>query len=115
MNTTTIGQRSELIAANELSSKGHKVVERNWRRRRCEIDIVTKYKNIIYFVEVKFRSSDQQGDGFEYINVAKQNQMKFAARSWCNENNWEGDYRLMAIAVGINEGEMIISEIIELN
>lgn len=114
MNTTNIGRRSELIAANALSDKGHKIIERNWRRRHCEIDIISQYKKVIYFVEVKFRSSDQQGDGFEYINTAKQNQMEFAARSWCAENNWDGDYRLMAVAVGINGGEMLISEIIEL-
>jgi ribonuclease HII len=114
MNTTTIGRQAELIVAAELSGRRHRIIDKNWRRRHCEIDIISQCKNIIYFTEVKFRKTDQQGDGFEYINITKQSQMEFAARSWCAENNWDGDYRLMAAAVGINGGKMIISEMIEL-
>jgi Holliday junction resolvase-like predicted endonuclease len=50
-------------------------------------------------VEVKYRSSNAQGSGFEYVAYQKQKQITFAARVWCQAYNWTGDSRLMAAAV----------------
>lgn len=67
----------------------------------------------MFFVEVKYRSSLAQGDGFEYIAYKKQKQMTFAARIWAQNYNWEGDYRLMAAAVSGPDCENI--QIIEVD
>ncbi len=61
--------------------------------------MVAQKKAIVYFVEVKFRRNDAQGDGFEYITQQKRHKMAFAAEIWKQHYNWNGDYGLMAAAV----------------
>jgi Holliday junction resolvase-like predicted endonuclease len=68
---------------------------------------------VIFFVEVKYRSSVAQGGGFEYITGQKLKRMNFAAEIWKQTFNWNGDYRLMAAAVSGLDCEDI--EIIELD
>jgi Holliday junction resolvase-like predicted endonuclease len=62
---------------------------------------------IMYFVEVKYRRQTAQGDGFEHIGPQKLNRMNFAAGVWCQNFDWDGDYRLMAAAVSGDDCEDI--------
>ena len=113
MNTTSIGQKAELAVCNFLKGEGYKILDTNWRTRLCEIDIVAKKKNIIYFCEVKFRRSERQGSPLEYITSAKLKQIKFAAQIWCSEQDWNGDYRILAAGVRLNNGEFEVAETLE--
>lgn len=67
----------------------------------------------MFFIEVKYRASKSQGDGFDYVTAKKQKQMEFAAQMWCQTFGWDKDYRLMAAAVSGAECQDI--QIIELN
>lgn len=100
MRTTSIGKNAEEAVANLLTERGYVIIDRNWRTKICEIDIVAKKDRVIYFIEVKYRSQNYQGEGFDYITPSKLKQMKFSAGIWCVQNSWEGDYRLMAASVG---------------
>lgn len=93
------GRAAEEAAANYLLGRGYEIIDQNWRRRSCEIDIVARKNGVVYFVEVKYRINDKQGSGLEYITPAKLKQMTFAANMWVAENNWNGDYQLAAIEV----------------
>ena len=99
VKTTDIGNRAEDVASQYLKRQGYKILARNWRTRWCEIDVVTAKDQIVYFVEVKYRANSQCGDGLEVITSKKLKQMEFAARVWVSDNDWPGDYRLMAISV----------------
>ncbi len=99
MNTTAIGRRAEVAAASYLQANGYRVIAQNWKNRYCEIDLVVELLNIIYFVEVKYRRSDQYGNGFDYVTKPKLRQMQFAARFWVHTQGWSGDYRLAVIQV----------------
>jgi uncharacterized protein (TIGR00252 family) len=98
--TTTTGNRAEDAAAVYLSQNGFSILERNWRTRWCEIDIVAKRGQVLYFVEVKYRSNSAQGSGLAYITPSKQKQMRFAAEFWVASNGFGGDYELAALEVG---------------
>lgn len=100
MTTTSAGQEAESSAAEYLRAEGFEILERNFRTPVCEIDIVVKKDNCIYFVEVKYRSHDIQGSGLEYITPRKLKQMRFAADTWLREQNWQGEVTLSAIEVG---------------
>ncbi len=104
------GQQAEDAVAEELKNQGHEVIAQNWKTKVCEIDIVTTKDKVVYFTEVKYRSTFSQGGGFDYVTPKKLGQMEFAARVWCQQNNWNGDYRLQAAAMS-GDGEL---EIIEL-
>lgn len=99
MTNFSAGRQAEEAAASYLKKLGFKIVDQNWRTRFCEIDIVAQKDGIIYFVEVKYRLSDQQGSGFEYITPKKLKQMQFAAEMWVSNANWSGEYCLSGIEV----------------
>jgi ribonuclease HII len=99
MNTTESGRRAEAAAKVYLEMRGYTIVEQNFRRPRCEIDIVARKREVIYFVEVKYRRTDEQGGGLEAITVSKLRQMRYAAAVWVAETKWHGEYELAAIEV----------------
>lgn len=94
------GHEAEKQAARYLKKQGYKVMELNWRRPRAEIDIVARKKRgPVSFVEVKYRESNSQGSGLEYITPRKLEQMRFAAELWVAENKYDGEYVLAALEV----------------
>ncbi|HET7320381.1 MAG TPA: YraN family protein [Candidatus Saccharimonadales bacterium] len=99
MNSTRTGHKAEEAAKVYLEMRGYKVVEQNYRRSRCEIDIVAQKGDIMHFVEVKYRKHDGQGSGLEYVTATKLKQMQFAADTWVDEYKWHGDYQLSAIEI----------------
>ena len=103
MNSTQRGLKAEAAARVYLEMRGYQVLEQNWRRPRCEIDIIAKKDGVIYFVEVKYRASDRQGGGLEAITATKLRQMRYAAEVWVDEEKWRGPYQLGAIEIAGNE------------
>jgi ribonuclease HII len=99
--SNTIGRKAENVAAEYLIGKGHEILARNWKTKYCEIDIISKMNDILYFTEVKYRKNDRAGGGIEAITRKKENQMRFAARFYLETNRLDGkiDARLSAIAV----------------
>jgi Holliday junction resolvase-like predicted endonuclease len=99
MSSTEIGKNAEKRVAEELHRSGHKIISMNWRTRWCEIDIVSTKDGCVFFTEVKYRSSNDWGDGLSYITPQKVKQMNFAAQFWMHENNWIGDALLLGASV----------------
>ncbi|MDQ3093850.1 MAG: YraN family protein [bacterium] len=102
MNTKDFGNFGEDSVTNYLTVQGFKILNRNWKTRWCEIDIVAHKEKTVYFVEVKFRNSNNWGDGLEYITPKKQKQMRFAAEMWMQTNQWQGYAQLSAASVDSN-------------
>ncbi|HVX48408.1 MAG TPA: YraN family protein [Candidatus Saccharimonadales bacterium] len=97
MTTFDVGRKAERAAATYLEMRGYRILERNWRRPRCEIDIIAEKDSTIYFVEVKYRRDDAQGGGLEAVTPTKLRQMRYAATSWLAETKWRGPSQLAAI------------------
>jgi len=99
VTTRYIGNASEEVAANELVRQGHKIIERNWKTKYCEIDIISQKGDVIYFSEVKHRKNDKEGDGLAAITPKKLQQMQFAVRLYAHNNPLSDvDLRLLAVA-----------------
>lgn len=99
MTNYSVGHDAEKKASGYLASIDYKILELNWKTKYCEIDIIAQKNNTLYFVEVKYRNSPDQGSGFEYITSKKLKQMIFAAENYVNNSNWEGEYQLSAISI----------------
>ncbi len=110
MNTTHIGNDAEAVAVDYLVRQGFKVVERNFRTPRCEIDVIAEKNGCLYFVEVKYRSNASQGTGLDYVTPKKQKQMHYAAETWIHEHTWTGEAVLSAIEINRN---LQVTEFIE--
>ncbi len=102
MSTTSVGRKAENIVAKLLVSQGHKIIALNWRTRWCEIDIISTKQKVVYFTEVKYRSSQDWGSGLEYITPSKLKQIRFAAEFWLHENKWKNDSSLLGAEVDEN-------------
>jgi ribonuclease HII len=94
--STARGQQAELAAAAFLEYHGCTVIARNWRTRWCEIDIIAQRDGVIYFVEVKYRSSNAWGSGLDYITPKKLQQMQFAAEFWRARHGALGQCKIAA-------------------
>ena len=99
MNTTKIGHQAEATAVAYLEDRDFEVIDRNWRSRYCEIDIIACRREAIYFIEVKYRITNDYGRGLDFISPPKLKQMAFADQIWIHNHSWPGDYRLAAIEV----------------
>jgi putative endonuclease len=93
------GQAAEDAAAAFLERRGCTIIGRNWKHRLAEIDIVAYREDVVYFCEVKYRLTGNQGHGLDYITPAKLKRMHFAAQLWQAQNNWQGACQLSAIEV----------------
>ncbi len=94
------GMRAEKEAGNYLRNLGYKIIEKNWKTKWCEIDIVARKNTIVYFVEVKYRANDVHGKGLDYITPSKLKQMSRAAEGWVQIHDWNGAYQTAVIEVG---------------
>lgn len=98
--TKEIGDTAENEVANYLVRRGHEIMQRNWKTQFCEIDIVSKHDDTIYFTEVKYRKKADQGGGLAAITSKKQRQMTFAAEYYAVKYNLKSlNLRLAAASV----------------
>jgi putative endonuclease len=73
------------MAAAWYEAQGYEVLERNWRRREGEIDLIVRRGRTVAFGEVKTRSSDRFGTGAEAVLEAKQRRIRRLASRWLSE------------------------------
>ena len=78
-----LGRRGEQLAVDHLLGRGMTVVERNWRCRLGEIDIVARDGADTVFVEVKTRTTHDFGHPFEAITPLKLARLRRLAVAWC--------------------------------
>jgi putative endonuclease len=69
---TVIGSEGERAAAEFLEARGYRILDRNYRTRLGEIDLVAEEGRILVFVEVKVRLNDRFGGPAAAITSAKQ-------------------------------------------
>jgi putative endonuclease len=77
-----VGRFGEEVAAQHLTAAGLEIVERNWRCREGELDIVARDQGDLVFVEVKTRSSLAFGTPAEAISRAKLARLRRLALRW---------------------------------
>lgn len=92
-----LGQRGEDLAATYLHERGLTVIERNWRCRDGEIDIVARDGDCLVFVEVKTRSSQGFGPPEEAVTWRKAQRLRRLASHWLREH--DASARLVRIDV----------------
>lgn len=95
------GQKGEKIAVNFLIARNYSIVERNYRYKRSEIDIIAKQEDVLVFVEVKARNHNEFGNPEEAVNDKKVKKVIEGAENYIIENDWRGRIRFDIIAVDL--------------
>ena len=112
MSRSELGAEGERVAERFLKSKGLKVLERNYRTRLGEIDLVCREKRTIVFVEVKTRTSGLYGEGMEAVNARKQHKLHRLAQQYLQSYRLESaDVRFDVLSVMFVSGEPTIEHI----
>jgi putative endonuclease len=99
VSTVEVGRAAEQRAADHLAAAGYTILDRNWRNRWCELDIVARQGGQVHFVEVKFRSNTSYGFAAEYISYDKSARLIRAALAWNQAHRYDGPYQIDVISV----------------
>ncbi|MFR0783579.1 MAG: YraN family protein [Coprococcus sp.] len=78
-NKRQVGTEKENLAAEYLKKKGYFIIEKNYRVRQGEIDLIARDGMCIVFVEVKYRANGRSGDALEAVTGAKIRQISKTA------------------------------------
>ena len=108
-----LGRTGEDIAAAWYEEHGWEVLERNWRRREGEVDLIARKGRTVAFCEVKTRSSDAFGTGAESVLPAKQRRIRRLASRWLAELTPSSGRALVDLrfdVVSITAGEVDVVE-----
>jgi putative endonuclease len=102
-----LGARGEDLAVTELERGGMTVLDRNWRCRIGELDVIAaetiRGRTTIVFCEVKCRSGLGFGDPLEAITFAKIRRLRQLAAAWLMETGARPDaIRMDAVGIVLN-------------
>ena len=94
-----LGQEGEDLAAEHLEKTGYRILFRNWKWGRNEIDIIAENNDFIIFVEVKTRSDDFQMHPVTAVNREKRNSIIRAADGYLQKFKIDKEGRFDVITV----------------
>ena len=108
------GRRFEALAEAFLKKRGWRVLDRNVRFLRKEIDLVVEKDGLVAFVEVKGRSGSAFGHPLEAITRRKRQAISLAANVWIARSDFEAkSYRFDAVSVRVMPGGGVELEHVE--
>lgn len=105
------GREAEQLAADFLVTKGFEIVERNYRHKYSEIDLIVQKKNWLIFVEVKMRSSDAYGYPEDFVDYKKARNIVDGAEEYTYQRNWNGNVRYDIVSIRERGGKREILHI----
>ncbi len=107
------GAAGEAAAAAWYEAHGYEVLDRNWRRREGELDLIVRSGRTVVFCEVKSRTSDRFGTGAEAVTEAKRRRMRRLAARWFAELTPASGRRSLGArfdVVSVDGGEVTVIE-----
>jgi len=113
-----LGVAGERVAADFLVARGWQILDRNWRYRSWELDLICRQEDTIVFVEVKTRRSGGMTGPQDAFNRNKQRTLVKAARAWLAQKNaWSANCRFDLVVVTRMENSFqmeLICDVIQL-
>ncbi len=106
MNKRAVGTYYEGIALEYLRSLGFQILERNYRCRKGEIDLVCREGDYLVFVEVKYRTTCRQGSAFMAVDKKKQHRVSRVAAYYLLEHGYSEWYPCRFDVVAIDGSEI---------
>lgn len=109
-----LGRRGEDLVAAWYVDAGYRVLDRNWRSRDGELDLVVEHGRTVVFCEVKTRTSTRFGAPVEAVTAAKQRKLRTLALQWLAAHDRRGgDLRFDVASVLVAHVDDPVVEILE--
>jgi putative endonuclease len=93
----------EKLAEDHLVALGYKILDRNWRYSRSEIDLIAMHEKILVFIEVKTRAYDYFGPPESFVSDQKELLMYEAASVYMDKINHDWEFRFDIVAIILNK------------
>jgi putative endonuclease len=97
------GKWGEKQAAAFLLQKGFEIIEKNYRDKHLEIDLIVRKDKMLVFVEVKTRSGTGFGMPEGFVNASKARLIMKAAEQYIYDKDWHFDVRFDIISILIQQ------------
>ncbi len=111
LESQNFGKLGEKEAELYLKEKGFEIVERNWRFKKLEVDLIAKDNKELVFIEVKARGTDYFGDPESFVSKKKQKNLIAAANNYIAETNFNGETRFDVVAILQNNDKILVNHI----
>jgi len=98
-----LGAKGEELAFDYLLKNNYRILERNWRFKKAEVDIIAFKKGVLAVVEVKTRSSDFFGDPQDFVNQKKIKLLVEAINQYVTIKDLDVEVRFDIIAILKNQ------------
>lgn len=103
----SLGKYGEDLAENFLKKQHYKILERNWRYKNDELDIICLDEKILVFVEVRLRSSNALVGGYDSVSKHKRTALRRAMEAYIEKHMPDIiTYRLDVIEITLNKTTM---------
>ncbi|WP_226665781.1 YraN family protein [Microbulbifer aggregans] len=99
MDTQAVGSQMEDAAARYLRAAGLKIIERNFCSRFGEIDLIAKDREVLVFVEVRFRRNNRFGGAGVTVDRRKQSKLQATASNYLQYRNLDCPCRFDVVAI----------------
>ena len=107
-SNTEIGRIGEHYATEFLISHNYEILERNWRFKKAEIDIIALLNNCLIFIEVKAKTYTSYGQPEESISEKKEAMIMDAAQRYMESINYEWEVRFDIISIILSKSHKLI-------
>jgi len=106
-----LGELGEELAVEELEKNGYEIVERNWRYKKAEIDIIARKNDVLAIVEVKTRSSNYIGNPQDFVSPKKIKLLVEAVNEYVISKDLDVEVRFDIIAIIKNENRLTLEHL----
>lgn len=110
---TDFGKQAEQHTVEYLESKGYRIVAKNFRYQKAEIDIIAEYENLLIIIEVKARANNLFIEPYEAVDKRKIKLIVSAADAFLRENPYESEVRFDIVSIIRGEGNQLKIQHIE--
>jgi len=100
------GAEAEAAACDHLQQQGLTLIERNYRCRQGEIDLIMRAAKCLVFVEVRYRASSRFGSSAESVDWRKQGKLINAANHYLQRHSHHGPSRFDVVAVTSHQEQL---------
>lgn len=106
-----LGKQGEELAIDHLLKSGFRIIERNYRFRKAEIDIIAQKEDLLIAVEVKTRSTAFFGDPYEFIKPAQKKLINHAIDDYVVRRDIDVQVRFDVISIVIENHKISLEHL----
>ncbi len=110
-NHNELGRKGEDLAIDFLLQKGYKILERNFRYKKAEVDIIAEKNNLLSVIEVKTRSSTYYGNPEDFVKPKQIKNLVAAINEYVTSNDLDVEVQFDIIAIVKEKSETKIEHL----